>query len=70
MFKQVIPTQESNDENTTQYSIRINKHPLNVIPKKLRECANCNNMGKGYLKCPKCKHAHFCSDKCYKENSI
>lgn len=68
MFKQVIPTQEKKTDDTPQYNILINKHPLNLIPKNLRECTNCNNMGKGYLKCAKCKHAHFCSDKCYKEN--
>lgn len=67
MYKQIIPTQEEKNENTISYAVRANKVPLSNIDKDLRECANCSKIKKGILKCPNCKIAHFCCDKCYKE---
>ena len=69
MYKQIINVEDclpSND-NTT-YVVKINKMPLQAIPKKLRECANCNKIGEGYLKCSSCKSTHYCSNECYKNN--
>ena len=68
MYKQIIPTQETADASTCDYEIRINKCPLNKIPSDLRLCAHCQQAGVGYLKCPKCKYTHYCSDTCYKAN--
>ena len=68
MYKQIIPTQKPAKAPTINYEVRINKCPLNQIPSNIRICAHCSKAGEGYLKCPKCKYTHYCSDKCYKAN--